>query len=374
MTPFNSIPGQEPVKQTLLNSINKNRLASAYLFYGIDGQGKWAVAIALAALVNCEKPLQNDSGEAIDACGQCRNCHQILSHNFPELHFGLPLPPHRNEAEALALNQEYRDQKREEPYRIISSKRQLTIPIEFARNIKRRTAIKPDVGTTRVILFYQMEKMLPASADSLLKLIEEPPPHTIIVLTAKDPDNLLPTIQSRAHKIRFRPISEELIACYLVEHYDVELKKASFCARLAQGSLGAAIELAEDDDRSSKRQVSFLMFKELILNDTSSAIGALMEFINPYDRGQAEQVLSHWQSFLSDIILLKYGNDESEIVNNDLTAELDNLSRAIGGPNEIAAAVDDIKQISLSLRRNVHIRPALAAFAVRMRGYLSQST
>lgn len=331
------------------------------------------MAMALAALVNCENPVRGDDGTVLDACGVCFNCRQILNHTFPDMHFGLPIPPHKNDVEAMEHSQEYRNRKKAEPYEIITSTRQLTVPISFAREIKRRTAIKPDAGVTRVILFYQMERMLPGSADSLLKLIEEPPPETIIILTARDPENLLPTIQSRAQKIRFRPLTDAMIIEYLKAKYDVDEQKGRFFARLAQGSLGRAISLLNDEEQSALRQVSFLMLKELCLNDTPSAMGTLHEFINPNNRGQVEEILSHWQTFFGDLIILKHGRTTESIINIDLTSELEPLTGVFADPDTVGAVVGDLKRLSLSLRRNVHIRPALASFAIRFHRYLRQS-
>ena len=371
MTPLTDIAGQEIVKKTLLNSFNRKHMASTYLFHGIDGQGKWSMAIALTALLNCEEPVTDDSGRVIDACGQCRNCRQILNNNFPEMYFALPIPPHKNEAEAAELNIEYRKAKKKEPYRIITSNRQLTIPIDTARFIKRKTAIKPDAGVTRVILFYQMEKMLPAAADSLLKLIEEPPPETVIILTASDPENLLPTIQSRAQRIRFRPLPDETISRYLAEKYDILPDKAAFHARLAQGSLGRAIGLIDNEDESAGRQMAFLLLKEMFTGDTPSAVHAVVESINPRDRGAMENILGHWQSLISDLIYVKYGKSDSGIINIDVAGELENLAVRIDDVNNINAMVDDMKELQLSLRRNIHIRPALAAFTLKIRRYLA---
>ena len=309
MTPLNNIRGQEVAGKILLNSLNRNRLASTYLFYGGDGLGKWSMAIALAALVNCEEPVRDGDEQIVDACGKCRNCRQILNLGFPELHLAVPIPPHKKESDAVPLILEFLEQKKEEPYRIITSTRQLTIPIHLARKIKHDTAIKPPKGLKRVILFYQMERMLPSSADSLLKLIEEPPPETIIVLTAVDPDNLLPTVQSRAHKIAFKPIPEPEIADYLQTRYELSSDKSKFYARLAEGSIGRALASMEDDSESSVRQVAFLMFKALFYKDNPSAAATINEFLNINNRGEVERILSLWQSFLSDLVILRYGRE-----------------------------------------------------------------
>jgi len=373
LTPLNDICNQDIFKTIVLNSLNRNRIASTYLFYGDEGVGKWLGAIALACLVNCENPLRDENGDVTDACGQCRNCHQISGYNFAEMYFAIPLPPHRSASEEIDLSLEYINRKKEEPYSLITSTRQLTIPINVAREIKRRTAIKPPRGLKRIILFDQMEKMLASSADSLLKMIEEPPPETIIILTARDPENLLPTIQSRAQKIRFRPIPKNLIADYLIRKYELTSEKAEFYARLARGSVGRAVGAIDDETESSVRQNAFLIFKGFFTRDNPSAASIVMDLVNQNNRGETTQILSWWQSFLGDLIILKYGRDISNIQNIDLKAELGKLADKITPPDGFSRILDEIKETQFSLRRNVHIRPAMTSLAFRIKRHINQS-
>jgi DNA polymerase-3 subunit delta' len=370
---LNNIPGQISVRKALLGSINKDRLASTYLFYGLDGVGKWTMALALAALSNCETPVKDNDSNIIDACGICRNCRQIENCSFAEILFALPLPPHKNDAEAAELTVQFLDQKREEPYKIISSKRQMSIPIKSAREIKRKTGLKPPAGIKRIILFYQMDKMLPSSADSLLKLIEEPPPDTIIILTAQDYRHLQPTIQSRAQKIIFKPIGQEDIRRYLEEKYDIPSDRARLYACLAEGSIGRAIDLIDNEDESSLRQVSFLAFKSLFSKDTPSVVSTVNDLVNFRDRSATESILSRWQSFLSDILILKYGKAGSEIVNSDLKKELDGLAASLADGKNLSNIKAAIREISQSLRRNVHLRPAMISLVIKLKQYIAQS-
>jgi len=367
LIPLSRLCGQEGVKRAILDFVNRNRPASAYLFYGREGVGKWQAAVCVAALLNCDNRVVDEDGRVIDFCGVCRNCIQVLNLGFPEMHIAMALPPFRSESEGAALSLEFLEEKKKEPYKIITSSRQTTIPIQTAREIKRKTAIKPGEGTKRLIIFYQMEKMLPASADSLLKLIEEPPPETVIIMTARDPGNLLPTIQSRAHKVRFGPISESEIVRYISDRYDEEADKLELIAGLSEGSLGRALELISDESASSLRQVSFYMFKGLFVKETSSAIATLIELLNPNDRGQGQVVLSHWQSFISDLIVIKYGREGSEIVNKDLRLELEKLAGHIYGYDQIGRMEEVIRDVLISLGRNAHMRLAFAALAFRLR-------
>jgi DNA polymerase-3 subunit delta' len=374
LTPFKNIVGQETVKKILLNSFNKNRLASTYLFYGPDGVGKWSTALALTALVNCPAPVKDETGSIIDACGQCTNCRQIMNLTFSEFHPAVPLPPHKSDPEAIDLATEFIESKKKEPYGLVDSKRQLTIPIQSAREIKKKAAIKPTLNLTRVIFFYQMEKMLAASADSLLKLIEEPPPNTIIILTAQDPDNLLPTIQYRSQRISFKNISPAKIAEYICGKYNISMEKAKLYARLAEGSIGRAINLTKDDEDSPVRQVSFLMFKALIQKDTASAVATMDDLINFRNRGEIEQVLLYWQTFMADIVQIKYGRSSENIINIDFFKELEILSARIEKPEDFDGFVNQIANFKSSFGRNIHARPGMISLIFQLRKYIHQSS
>ncbi len=373
MSRLNEIPGQALVKKTLINSYNRGRVASTYLFYGPDGVGKWSMALALTALLNCEKPVKDDTGRTVDACGGCRNCRAIDNLIFQELCFAVPLPPMKSPKEMPDRILEYLEIKKEEPYKIISSTRQLTIPIERAREIKRQTAVRPTEKMKRVVIFYQMERMLASSADSLLKLIEEPPPETIIILTTVEPNSLLPTIQSRAQKIRFKPLKADDISGYLKARRGIAEEKAEFAARLSMGSLGQALELVSEEADGSLRQLSLLMLKQILTGDTPTAINTAVGFLNPNDRGAAEKVLSYWQSYFSDLICVRYGRGVDGIINADFKSELEQLAGKIGGPDGLAGVIDHIGQLQTALRLNAHIRPAMAAFVLKARRALTQS-
>lgn len=332
------------------------------------------MAIAMAALVNCENPLKDDSGKIVDACGICRNCHQILNLGFPELHIAAPIPPHKNEAESIDLIKEVMELKRNDPYKFITSNRQLTVPIDIARGIRRKCAIKPPENVKRVVIFYQMEKMLAASADSLLKLIEEPPPETIIILTAVNPEDLLPTIQSRAQAIAFRPLSVSDIAIYLATKYGVSTEKSGFFARLAEGSIGRALTFIEETDETPIRQLSFLMFKSVFAKDNPSAVLSIYELVNPNDRGEAEQILIFWQSFLSDMIVLNYGSDSPDVINTDFSADLERFAGQIMRQEDFCGISEHIKKTMAAVRRNAHLKPAMTALTLNIRKHINQST
>ena len=215
--------------------------------------------------------------------------------------------------------------------------------------------------------------MLASSADSLLKLIEEPPPNTVIILTSKNPDNLLPTIQSRSQRIHFQHIRPNLIADYLQHRYDINVEKAELIARLAEGSLGRAINMVKNEDDLPERQVAFLMFKALIQKDTPSAVATINDLYNPRDRGEVEEILRYWQSFFADIIQIKYGKQPDNMIHLDLRKELEILSGSVTENDYFSEFVNNFGGIIKSFRRNVHMRLAMTSLIIRLRMAINQS-
>lgn len=359
--------------QILARSFASDRLAGTYLFCGRDGTGRWPLAIALAALVNCESPVDGAFGLPAP-CGECRNCHFIFNLNFEGLHFALPVPPHKKADDVIDLNQEIIQAKREEPFLVLSGAGSRTIPIASARQIKRSLASKAS-DLTRVVLFFQMENMKLASTDALLKMIEEPPADTIIVMTASRPDALLPTVRSRAREVLMDRIAEPLVAEYLRERYQIRPDRADLLARLSEGSLGAALDLAptlEGDGRFS-RQAGFELFCRLFSGSGADAVAGLTELINLKDRSEVGQLLAFWQSLIRDCTVVGVSGASDDITNIDLADGIQSLATHFQGARPAAEMTECIKLTLADLQRNVHIPGALAALVLKLRAAVVNS-
>ncbi len=354
----------------LSRSFQAKRTAGTYLFHGAPGSGRWQLSVALAALVNCEQPSTTEADlPVVTPCGECRNCRNIFALNFPGLHIAVPIPPHRNQDEAVDRTNEIIQAKRDEPYRIISSAASTNIPVSVAREIKKNLSRKADEGVTRVVLFYQMERMKTSSADALLKMIEEPPADTIIVLVAQKPESLLPTIQSRAQKVGTSRVAPDDIKTYLLERYDLADERAKLLARIAEGSIGRAVDMLDtvDDDRASKRAMIFFLFKSLFVNGAAEMLAHMDEVLNARDRGEADELLRLWQLLIRDCAGLAVTDDESSITNIDFSADVKKLAPHFANHRLADDMIGNIKITLADLRRNVHTQGALMALALRLR-------
>jgi DNA polymerase-3 subunit delta' len=326
--------------------------------------GHWPLAIAFAALLNCKSRIEKDG--ALAPCGECAFCRQIAGLNAGLLQIVVPIPSHKDIKEAIDLTNESLEAKRKEPFALLTSSSQLTVPIDMAREVKKRLSLKGDHGETRVVLFYQMEKMLTASADALLKLIEEPPADTVILMTAEKAENLLPTIRSRSQLIRLERIKPEVCADYLMTKYGVTPEKGMLYAQVTDGNLGRAVDLAANDDDAelSQRATGFLLFKSLIVESPPDAVSRVLEFI--HDRGEAETLFLFWGSLIRDCANYAVSGDEQQIINRDYAVDIMRLSQAFVDPEVAPAMTLAIKNGLADLRLNVHIQPSVAALSLRL--------
>lgn len=361
----------------LSRSFQQGRAANTYLLFGPDGTGRWLLAVSYAALINCEKTerLGGDGGHAVP-CGKCRNCRNIFALNFEGMHIAVPIPPHENKLDAaIDLTNEFLDAKRAEPFSVPGSSASTNIPIALARDIKRRLSLKSSEGIRRVVVFYQMEKMKTASADALLKMIEEPPTDTTIMLIARNPDSLLPTIQSRAQRIKVDPYPAAVIEKYLTGKLDLSENRARLLARISEGSIGRAVDAVEspDEDEMSKRGVAFLIFRSLFIDARPDTLAHMNEVLNLRDRGEAEEVLRLWQLLIRDCASVAITNEDDDIVNVDFGSEIRKLSGYFGNPRLSACMVEDIKNALADMRLNVHIQGALMALALRLKTHIAAS-
>jgi len=354
----------------LARSFLSKKIAGTYLFHGRPGLGDWHLAISLAALLNCENPVKSKSdARMVLPCDKCRSCRNIASLNFEGFFFAVPIKTHKKLEQAVELTNEILEIKKAEPFKILSASSYTSIPIAMAREIQKRLAHKPGEGITRVVMFYQMEKMLLASADALLKLIEEPPPETVIVLTTYNPEALLPTILSRSQKIKLDRVPVNVMTDYMKENYDLSENRALLFAGISEGSLGRAVEMidGEGEKASSRRAVGFLLFKSLFNDQTPVTLSHVVELLNPRDLGEAEELLLFWQSLLRDCSNYNVTSEEDNIVNIDFVPEIKKLSAFFNSPQLIASVVENIKNSLADLRRSVHIQGALMALIIKIK-------
>ena len=241
------------MKQQLRASIREGRIPHAQLFTGISGIGKLQLALAYAQYLNC--PHRTDE----DSCGQCPTCLQFEHLQHPDLHFVFPivktdagdtcdafLEPWRE----IILNNHYFDLDDWHSALGVETKQSMIYEKESGE-IVRKLSLKSYGDGYKVMIIWQPEKMNTATANKLLKLLEEPPAQTVFLLVSEHPEQLLSTILSRVQTIRIPRLETETIAQALLQK-GIDAVKATDIARIANGSYLAALKKADETEENQK--------------------------------------------------------------------------------------------------------------------------
>lgn len=204
---------------SLRRAFETGRLAHAYIFDGVNGIGKFTTAKAFAKLLLCKSPKGNDS------CGKCESCRMLDAGNHPDFHH---------------IYKELCEVSSDPNLR---KKQPIDLPIDVIREfLLEKIQVKPGLSASKVFVISEAEKLNAASQNALLKILEEPPNKSFIILLCSKLDNLLPTTKSRSQIVHFGPVSEEKI---IEKLSDVNKTQAKYFARLTGGSLGQAAVLAK---------------------------------------------------------------------------------------------------------------------------------
>jgi DNA polymerase III delta prime subunit len=368
MSSFSAIEAQSRTWSLLTRSHRAGRLGSAYLICGAEGYGHWPFALAVAALLNCEKVRAKTADEP---CGECRACRLISAANFEGLQVIAPVKTHKNLGEAVELTAAFIESRRKEPFGLLDTSAPVTVPIDMARELKRSLAQKASAGVHRVALLYRIDRMKAEGTDSLLKLIEEPPTNTTILLTAVNPEEVSATIQSRCRNLVLEPVPESSIIEYLTTRYKLSSERAKLLARISDRDLGRAIALAgNDDEDGSDRAVGLLLFKSLFMESSPSMIGRLTELMADADRGQAEDLVRLWGSLIRDCTAYAATGNDGDLINVDFAPDIKRLSGYFADPDVANEMAEALKNTLADFRVNVHIHPTLAALALRLQSAL----
>jgi DNA polymerase-3 subunit delta' len=213
---FKDIHGHTRQIRILQQAMTKNRLAHAYLFYGMQGIGKKSTALVFAGALNCR------TGQG-DACGSCPACLKADHGNHPDL-------------------------------RIIEPAGQF-IRIDQIRDIQQQMAFRPLEGGWRIFILNDAEKMNDPAAGALLKTLEEPTPANMLILVSSRPYRLPLTVVSRCQPLRFNPLSREIVGRYLQERLGVPTPAARLLAASSGGSIGRAVEMNDSDYVSFRNEL-----------------------------------------------------------------------------------------------------------------------
>ena len=329
---FEKIIGQDLAKRLLEGSIRANRLPSAFLFYGPEGVGKRTFALTVAKAVNCSKV-------EYGYCGECPDCKAVNNLTHPDLRLLFPVR-NAGKLEGLPTPELY--------------DKQGTITINMVRILRKEASLKPFQKGKRVFIVLSADRMNQEASNAFLKLLEEPPADTLLILTTERSSFLFPTIRSRCQKVMFTRLRAEDIENALVERMGAERNRAHLVASLSGGSLGRAEKMLKDYADEHRLKI-FQFILESVPQDDLSVLDFSREMV---DENLTYETLEVLQSVYKDLLATKMGAEKS-LINIDQHRLL-KKGAARMTCEEIYGIIYGIEDAFLDLNRNVN--PGLVLF------------
>ncbi|MGD9345118.1 MAG: DNA polymerase III subunit delta' [Candidatus Aminicenantes bacterium] len=322
---FDDVLGNNRTKKILKKSLERKRIPNSLLFFGPEGVGKRDVALVLAKAMNCLKKKD-------DACEICASCRAIENGKFPDV---MVIGPEKN-----------------------------VLKIEQMRAMKQTAYLKPMVGRKRVFVVDQAEKMNDEAANSVLKILEEPPVFTHIILITHNPFLILPTIRSRCQDLSFSQISKQDIEKVLVERGQDE-EKARIISLLVRGNLKQALNLDWEEVQPMREQAWQLFEAVSIGKGISSFIKAYAFERRDSIEAKFVRMLEILSSFGRDLLLIKSSGNEKLLMNPDYENGLREaaLRFSLGQVLEFLVKIDSALY---ALERNVNVNLLVSTTLAKM--------
>jgi DNA polymerase-3 subunit delta' len=361
---FRDFLGNHATVTRLRESVRTGHVPQAMILAGPKGAGKYTLALMLARAVNCLEPTETDG--LPDYCGHCRNCVRIgESANLEE-----------RVAEAVATRDDMRDADKRETRVLIQTHPdilivppdppQLLIKLGQVRQVIHAAYYRPPIEARRAFSIFTTSAFMKEAANSILKLLEEPPENTSLILLAENPQELLPTIRSRTVIYRLGALPAAEIEILLAQRRpELKAQDRALAARLCEGAIGRALTL-DIGTYVTGRQDALIILRTALREPDYSLLFRATETYRAGAEGQEKTVtlLRALGSLVEDLLLVVAGAPQY-IRNIDLTGELARLAEGLT-VDWIDGAARALAQVESGMRRNLLRSLSLDAMAVSL--------
>ncbi len=347
---FENIIGQERVKRFFTKVLTSERLSHAYLFLGPSGVGKEAMAIevAKACLGEADNPASSRVGK--------------LTH--PDVQVIFPAPKKIDEGERASIVASIV----KDPYQRLQPWANPSISIDSIREIRRKSAYKSFEGSGRVVLVLDCERMTLEAANALLKILEEPPDKTYLLMTSSHHSLLLPTITSRCQLVKFDPLAANEIHDALQSRQRADERKARLCSKLADGSYRRALELLSEGTQELQEQ-ALTCFRQTI-QSSFTQVCYVDGLLNRYQRDnkRIRELLAHLLGWFRDALVFREtaGEATDSLIHSDDVEVLKKFTSAFPNADLHSAAMEIEKSLEL-MDRNVQVNLILIVLLNKLR-------
>jgi len=360
---FSDFHGNSEVVHRLRDMMARERLPHAVVLAGGQGAGKYTLALMLAQVLNCLESPKSDG--LPDFCGRCKNCMRIAAAADLDARF----------AEAVEARENLRETDKKETRILVQTHPdvlvvppdppQMMIKVDQVRRVIETIYYRPAEGKEKVYIFTDSAFMKEA-ANSLLKVLEEPPEFATIFLLTENPGELLPTIRSRSMTFTLAALPSEDIEKDLAKHHpEWKAAQRALVARLCEGAVGRARSF-DLEAYTTARGHALAILKSSLTGGEHSELFKITETYRPGAEGRekTERLIRTLYSLLRDLMFVNSGAIEL-VRNTDIGTELKRLAESADF-EWITVASDRLADVQRGMRRNLLRSLSLDAFATAL--------
>lgn len=368
---FKDIIGQEGVVAQLKRCVDENRLAHALLITGPRGNGKLAIAVALANYILCG----NRNG---DACGSCPACAKLLKFVHSDLHFVFPVKKKKgSSSDSAPISDDYIQEWRG----LLSKGAYFTYddwlacldvenqqPMIYEREsseILHKLSMQSREGGWRIVVIWLPEKMKEACSNKLLKVIEEPPKDTLFLLVSEEPDKIIPTILSRTQRVDVPRISTAAVEAALSSRYGLSFADAKSIAQQCAGDWEKAEELISLSDEKAQYLELFMQLMRSAYARNIREMKVWSEQVAALGRERQKRLLGYCQRMIRENFIMNFKQDEMVYMSQPERTFSLRFSPFVNERN-IFGIVEELSEAQRHIEQNVNAKMVFFDMSLRM--------
>ncbi len=354
---FEDIPGSAQIRSALIRSVQNNHVAHAQLFEGKTGGSALATALAYATYINCEDKSEHD------ACGRCASCIKTGKLVHPDVHMIFPIATSKlvNGNNSDAFLPVWRKFIAGTPYRTLpdwleyihADNKQGNIPVEESRNILKKLYLKSFEGEYKILIIWKPEILNVASANALLKILEEPPEKTLFLLVTDQADKLLTTIISRTQRIFIPALTDGQISAYLQQKCGTDAATAAEVAFVSDGNL--AMALAMLGDRKNETHSWFAEWMRACFRNDITLLVRQAEEFDALSKENQKGLFDYTLRLFRDMFIWKEDIQSLLRVKDEQLGFVQNFSKTVDYPS-LERMTREVNDAYFHIERNVRAK------------------
>nr|WP_242987406.1 DNA polymerase III subunit delta' [Anaerobacterium chartisolvens] len=323
---FNNITGQREVIDGLAFSIKNDRVAHAYVFTGPKGIGKRTVAKLFAGMLLCT--CRTDMA----SCANCPSCSTYMEGSNPDF--------------------------------FVIERENSAIGIEEIRGIQSSILVKPLYSEKKVYVIADAENMTVQAQNCLLKILEEPPPYAVIILTASNYKALMETIRSRTLRYNFRKNTPQEVRTVLADRLGENNPRLDFLAAYADGVIGAALQIADSEEFASLRDSAVDVFMRLSAKASLSGVFREYDFFES-NKESANVIFDAMLLFCRDLLVYKNTGKENMLINSDKRDIILNSAHKFTS-QKLVNSIEEIEKARRSIAQNASFQLSVEVMLMKL--------